>query len=67
MQLGIAGPQGDRQTLRFDNEEQLREFQRDHEQALVNEGWRLEGVDMERRSGVERRTVARGHERRADE
>jgi hypothetical protein len=51
LQLAIAGPQGHRRTLRFDREQELQEFQRDHEQQLMKDGWHLEGVDVDRRSG----------------
>jgi hypothetical protein len=67
LQLAISGPQGHRRTLRFDREEELREFQRDHEEQLMKDGWRLEGVDIERRSGRDRRKMARGTERRSVE
>ena len=64
LQLAIAGPQGHRRTLRFDREEELQEFQRDHEQQLLKDGWHLEGADVERRSGRDRRNGTRGPERR---
>ena len=64
LQLAIAGPQGHRRTLRFDREEELEEFQRDHEQQLMTDGWHLEGMDVERRSGRDRRKTSRGPERR---
>jgi hypothetical protein len=64
LQLAIAGPQGHRRTLRFDREEELEEFQRDHEQQLMIDGWHLEGMDVERRSGRDRRKLSRGPERR---
>jgi hypothetical protein len=64
LQLAIAGPQGLRRTLRFDREEELQEFQRDHEQQLMKDGWHLEGLDVERRSGRDRRKASRGPERR---
>lgn len=64
LQLAIAGPQGLRRTLRFDREEELQEFQRDHEQQLMKDGWHLEGMDLERRSGRDRRKMSRGPERR---
>jgi hypothetical protein len=60
LQLAIAGPQGHRRTLRFDREEELQEFQWDHEQQLLKDGWRLEGADVERRSGRDRRNPTRG-------
>ena len=65
LQLAIAGPQGHRKTLRFDREADLQAFQRDHEQQMIDEGWHLEGVNVERRSGRDRRTTARGPDRRA--
>jgi len=65
LQLAIAGPQGHRKTLRFDREADLQAFQRDHEQQMIDEGWHLEGVNVERRSGRDRRTAARGPDRRA--
>ncbi len=65
LQLAIAGPQGHRRTLRFDREEELEEFQRDHEQQLMKDGWHLEGADVERRSGKDRRKRSRGPERRS--
>ena len=64
LQLAIAGPQGLRRTLRFDREEELQEFQRDHEEQLMKDGWHLEGTDVERRSGRDRRRASRGPERR---
>ena len=67
LQLAIAGPHGHRRTLRFDREADLQAFQRDHEQQMINDGWRLEGVDVERRSGRDRRRVARGPDRRTPE
>jgi hypothetical protein len=66
LQLAIAGPKGHRRTLRFDREEELQEFQRDHEQQLMKDGWHLEGTDVERRSGRDRRRMARGSERRSE-
>jgi hypothetical protein len=65
LQLAIAGPRGHRRTLRFDREEELQEFQRDHEQQLMKDGWHLEGADVERRSGRDRRKSTRGPERRS--
>jgi hypothetical protein len=65
LQLAIAGPQGLRRTLRFDREADLQAFQRDHEHRMIKEGWRLEGSDVERRSGRDRRTTARGQDRRS--
>lgn len=65
LQLAIAGPKGHRRTLRFDREEELEEFQRDHEQQLMKDGWHLEGADVERRSGKDRRKRSRGPERRS--
>jgi hypothetical protein len=64
LQLAIAGPQGHRRTLRFDREVDLKTFQRDHEQQLIEDGWHLEGVDIDRRSGSDRRSSARGPDRR---
>lgn len=64
LQLAIAGPQGHRRTLRFDREVDLQAFQRDHEQQLIKDGWHLEGVDIERRSGKDRRKSNRGTDRR---
>lgn len=64
LQLAIAGPQGHRRTLRFDREADLQAFQRDHEQQLMKDGWHLEGVDLDRRSGHDRRTARRGPDRR---
>jgi len=64
LQLAIAGPRGTRRTLRFDREADLQAFQRDHEQQLIKEGWHLEGADVERRSGAERRRSTRGPDRR---
>jgi hypothetical protein len=64
LQLAIAGPQGNRRTLRFDREVDLTTFQRDHEQQLIEDGWHLEGVDIDRRSGSDRRSSARGPDRR---
>ena len=65
LQLAIAGPQGLRRTLRFDREADLQTFQRDHEQQLIKDGWHLEGVDIERRSGKDRRKSGRGADRRS--
>ena len=65
LQLAIAGPQGHRRTLRFGHEQELQEFQRDHEQQLMKDGWHLEGVDVDRRSGRDRRKNARSPDRRA--
>ena len=65
LQLAIAGPRGLRRTLRFDQEADLQAFQRDHEQQRIEDGWRLEGVDVERRSGRDRRKAARGPDRRS--
>jgi len=67
LQLAIAGPQGLRRTLRFDREADLQDFQRDHEEQLIKEGWHLEGTDVDRRSGKDRRKVPRGPERRSSE
>jgi hypothetical protein len=65
LQLAIAGPQGHRTTLRFDREADLEAFQRDHEQQLIKDGWHLDGTDVQRRSGHDRRQRARGPERRS--
>lgn len=65
LQLAIAGPGGHRRTLRFDREADLQEFQRDHEQQMIKDGWHLEGVDIERRSGRDRRKNPRGPDRRS--
>ena len=65
LELAIAGPQGHRTMLRFDREADLQAFQRDHEQQLIKEGWRLEGVDVDRRSGKDRRKASRGSDRRS--
>jgi hypothetical protein len=51
--------------LRFDREADLQAFQRDHEQQLIKDGWHLEGADVERRSGHDRRKASRGRERRS--
>jgi len=64
LQLAIAGPLGHRRTLRFDRETDLQAFQRDHEQQLMKDGWHLEGMDVERRSGRDRRGASRGSDRR---
>jgi hypothetical protein len=65
LQLAIAGPRGNRRTLRFDREADLQTFQRDHEQQLIKDGWHLEGVNVERRSGSDRRKSPRGPDRRS--
>jgi hypothetical protein len=65
LQLAIAGPQGHRRMLRFDREADLQTFQRDHEQQMIEDGWHLEGSNVERRSGQDRRKTARGVDRRA--
>jgi hypothetical protein len=65
LQLAIAGPQGLRRTLRFDREADLQAFQRDHEQQWIKDGWHLEGEDVERRSGRDRRKATRGPDRRS--
>jgi len=64
LQLAIAGPQGNRRTLRFDREVDLQTFQRDHEHHLMKDGWHLDGMDIERRSGRDRRVASRGSDRR---
>jgi hypothetical protein len=64
LQLAIAGPRGNRRILRFDREADLQAFQRDHEQQMIKDGWHLEGADVERRSGAERRKSTRGPDRR---
>lgn len=66
LQLAIAGPQGHKRTLRFDREVDLQNFQRDHEQELMDDGWRLDGVDVERRVGQDRRSTPRGTDRRTE-
>jgi len=66
LQLAIAGPQGHKRTLRFDREVDLQNFQRDHEQELMDDGWRLDGVDVERRAGQDRRSAPRGTDRRTE-
>jgi hypothetical protein len=65
MQLAIAGPRGARSVLRFADESELRSFQLQHERQLYDDGWRLAGMNLERRSGVDRRRVPRGDDRRA--
>ena len=65
LQLGIAGPQGARRVLRFASEEELASFQQTQEQQLLEDGWHLEGRNVERRSGTDRRRTSRGPERRA--
>ena len=64
LQLAIAGPQGARRVLRFGDEEELRSFQARHEQQLIEDGWRLSGMNVDRRSGTDRRRVGRGVDRR---
>jgi hypothetical protein len=64
LQLAIAGPRGHRRMLRFDREEELQTFQRDHEEQLMKDGWHLEGMNVERRSGHDRRRNIRGTDRR---
>ena len=41
LQLSIAGPRGERRTLRFASEQELRDFQQNHEEQFIREGWRL--------------------------
>ena len=66
LQLAISGPQGARSVLRFDDEGDLHSFQLRHERQLYDDGWRLAGVNLDRRSGSDRRRVARGSDRRSD-
>jgi hypothetical protein len=65
MQLAIAGPRGARSVLRFSDEGELRSFQLQHERQLYDDGWRLAGMNLERRSGGDRRRAPRGADRRA--
>jgi hypothetical protein len=65
LQLAISGPRGARRVLRFDDENDLHSFQLRHERQLYDDGWRLAGVNLDRRSGSERRRVARGADRRS--
>jgi hypothetical protein len=53
-----------RSYLRFGTEEELQDFQATHEQQLIADGWHLAGTDIERRSGSDRRSRARGRDRR---
>lgn len=66
MQLAIAGPQGARSVLRFADEEELNRFQAGHERQLFEDGWRLAGVNLERRSGTDRRRADRRADRGTD-
>ena len=65
MQLAIAGPQGARSVLRFADEGELRSFQLQHERQLYDDGWRLAGLNLERRSGRDRRRAVRSTDRRS--
>ena len=64
LHVAIAGPGGLRSYLRFGTEEELQDFQATHEQQLIADGWHLAGTDIERRSGSDRRSRARGRDRR---
>ena len=55
---------GAMRTFRFLDRRSVVAFHAGVEHALLETGWRLEGFEPERRSGVERRTLQRGIERR---
>jgi hypothetical protein len=64
LQVAIAGPGGMRSVLRFATESELEDFQARHEQQLIEDGWHLAGVNVDRRSGSDRRQQPRGQDRR---
>jgi hypothetical protein len=64
LQVAIAGPGGMRSVLRFATEAELQDFQASHEQQLIEDGWHLAGMNIDRRSGSDRRSRTRGRDRR---
>ena len=64
LQVAVAGPGGVRSVLRFVTEAELLKFQSRYEQELIADGWHLAGVDVDRRSGSDRRSEPRGGDRR---
>jgi len=63
LELSIDGPGADRQRREFADEDALLQFQRSFEQRLTADGWELQSMH-ERRSGLDRRAVPRGPDRR---
>jgi hypothetical protein len=62
--LAVCGPGRVRRFLSFLSETELVTFLRDTEYALASTGFRFRGYATERRKLGERRTAARGPERR---
>jgi hypothetical protein len=61
--LRVEGPGYEREVHAFKDESEVGDFQRNFEARLLAEGWAL-GASQERRSGRDRRTNARGPDRR---
>jgi hypothetical protein len=57
--LIIHGPDRTRQRRDFDDEDTLQAFQVSIAERLTEHGWILFGVDVDRRSGKDRRRIAR--------
>ena len=64
MMLHVRGPDTTANTHTFDDVIECMRYQADFERRLVGEGFALERFVTERRSGLDRRTAARGMDRR---
>jgi hypothetical protein len=57
--LSVCGPGRFRASYEFADDNEMSDFQLSYEQRLESLGWNAEGAEGERRSGTDRRSVAR--------